>query len=645
MLPRFRALFPALALVATACGASDPGAHPLAPSSPALGGQTSPYVLPTAEGTTRRTTPAPRPEANLAEEARLDGYQLVFERVAWDYVTPNPTEQPVELKNGNFGVLSFGRRVIVDGKGARIVDRQEDPELQGVVMVPEHAGGGFVFVGKGASAYAKTFDGPLTPLEATGKGSGVSVFFGAHEALFIDSQLTAGDDEDDPPDTYTYVSLTDGHALRFPLGSVRNLTGTPSGKTLALSRDGELLYADGPQKPFRKLDLPRARQIDSVAEAFVVSDDQGTYTLDPTVDRAAMVAATFPRRWGKTHHPQQGYTTYLQGRRLDDGTVGAFQGSELSLRDRQGNELPQKATPVHGVAQDRYCEFVGQDGPLFFSCSTDKATTLHLLDPVSRVGKMERAFPRAKDASALSPIPGPTGLPAMRGRCTGEDSSVDVCIRGKDGVYRELHFLPALRALGFVHPDTPVDSIRYAASNGTMAASDDGRAALLLRRDEQLYVVLSDGRSRVFPLTAFPRRMRAAFHGRGELAWLMGDTVYGFIDGDATRYPLRRTYKKASSMPKRAVAFALPISGEPTAVEYDGFVARAGSRILRIGADGRSLLESLDLGRTFRTVPAPPGLAITAAEYEASRQDFCTELVCRMGPWIRTGWSNTPKAP
>lgn len=628
-------------LLATACGA-DPGARPLAPSG---AGPAAPYVLPAAEVATQRTAPAPRPEANLPEEARLDGYQLIFERVAWDHVTPNPTEQPVELKNGSLGVLSFGRRVLVTDRAARVVDRQENPEYQGVVMVPEHAGGGFVFVGKGASAYAKTFDGPAMPLDAPGKGGGASIFFGAHEVLFIDAQLTAGDDEDDPPDTYTYVSLTDGHALRFPLGSVRNFTGTPSGKALALSRDGELLYSEGPQKPFRKLDLPRARQIDSVADAFVVSDDQGTYTLDPAVDRAAMGPGTFPRRWGKVHHPQQGYTTYLQGRRIDDGTVGAFQGNELSLRDRQGNELPQKAPPVGGAARDHYCEFIGQDGPLFFSCSSDKATTLHLLDPASRAAKLERTFPRAKDASALSAVPGPTGLPALRGRCTGEDSSVDVCIRGKDGVYRELHFLPALRALGFVHPDTPVDSIRYAASNGTMAAGDDGRAALLLRRDDQLYVVLSDGRSRVFPLSTFPRRMRAAFHGRGELAWLIGETVYGFIDGDATRYPLRRTYKKASSMPKRAVAFALPLSGEPAAVEYDGYVARAGSRVLRIGGDGRSLLESLDLGRTFRAVPPPPGLAITTAEYEASRQDFCTELVCRMGPWIRTGWSNTPKGP
>lgn len=605
----------------------------------------APYVLPAADAAPRPTAPAPRPEPNLPEEARLDGYQLVFERVGWDHVTPNPTEQPVELKNGSLGVLSFGRRVVVVDKTARVVDRQEDPEYQGVVMVPEHAGGGFVFVGRGASAYAKTFDGPVVPLEAPGKGNGTSVYFGAHEALFIDAQLTGGDDEDDPPDTYTYVSLTDGHALRFPLASVRNFTGTPSGKSLALSRDGELLYAEGPQRPFRKLDLPRARQIDSVADAFVVSDDQGSYTLDPAVDRASMTPGTFPRRWGKTRHPAQGYTSYLQGRRIDDGTVGAFQGSELSLRDRQGNELPQKGTPLRGAAHDLYCEFVGQEGPLFFSCSSDKSMSLHLLDAPTRVGKLERAFPRAKDAAALSPIPGPTGLPAMRGRCTGEDSSVDACLRGKDGVYRELHFLPALRALGFVHPDTPADSIRYAASNGTMAASDDGRAALLLRRDEQLYMILSDGRSRVFPLSAFPRRMRAVFHGRGELAWLVGDTVYGFVDGDATRYPLRRTYKKASSMPKRAVAFALPLSGEPTAVEYEGYVARAGSRILRIGSDGRSLLESLDLGRTFRAVPPPPGLSIATAEYEASRQDFCTELVCRLGPWVRTGWSNTPKAP
>jgi hypothetical protein len=166
-------------------------------------------------------------------------------------------------------------------------------------------------------------------------------------------------------------------------------------------------------------------------------------------------------------------------------------------------------------------------------------------------------------------------------------------------------------------------------------------AAILGMRNEEAILGLSDGRTRTFDVKPFPRRFRAAFRGEEAGSIFQGDRVVGIVTprGGYRRAVMRmmggRRTKPASS---QAVVFSIPIQGEVTAHAFDGFLGRAGARVLRMNAEGTGVEESQDMGQTFKTVSAPPGLRIDPKLYDWDQEDFCGESACRIGPWIRMGW-------
>jgi hypothetical protein len=587
----------------------------------------------------------------LPELVSLGGYSLVFEREVVRSRASTMGDLPVELSDTKVGVLSFGRRVVVMGPSALIVDREQNPMLRRYTLVPEFAGGGVIFATAKGLFYARTFEEKLEALtlpEAISDVESLTILFGS-KTLFIQDRLTVGsEDQDDLAEGSVYLSLRDLKTLAIPAKNIRHLGGAADGRTVLLNRDGEVFFAESADKPLRKLDLPQALGLEPTGQGFNISDKLGVYALDPAQTTRASMPPALPAAFaGSRVFKSNGSTRALAGRLLDANIVVDISGTELTAFDLMGKQAAVQGTLVKG-SSERSCQFLSHEGPLFFSCSWDKGVSVHAFDLKTHAGTFEHAFPTKPDQSSATISAGPNGLPAARGRCDGNALSTSACVRTKAGAYKELNFLPAMRSLGLVDPGTAAEELRYIANNAVFAPGEDGTAALIVanayRASETAHLILSDGRTRSFSLLTLPRRVRALFSGNNSqmTAWLYGDTVVGFLDGES-RTGRSKGAHSASRMPKKkALSFIIGLTGDIKISEIDGFMGRSGSRIVRASEDGSGLQISTDLGRTFQAATPPPGFLIDPAEIERTSQEFCADMGCRLGPWIRTGWPSTP---
>jgi hypothetical protein len=600
---------------------------------------------------------APGPESarptELAEQVSLSGYSLVFERATLDPRRPTLVDTPIEIKDGKVAALSFGRRVIVGGASALIVDRQENPMFTQYSMVPDYAGGGFMLVSPKGLFHARTFEGIATPLslpKSMLEPEGLSLLFGPNAVLVQDSRTLGGDDQDDLPEGKLYLSLRDAKPRAMPVPNVRQLAGTMDGRLAAMNRDGDLFYAEAEDKPLRKLDLPRARSFESTGTAINVTDSQGSYMLDPAVSSRAAMPPAVPRV-GSPPQKTGRYSRVLHGRLLEANSIVDINGTSLVGNDLFGNSTPVKGDLVKGLT-DRSCQFISQEGPLFFSCTWSMGVSVHSLDRATLVGKFEHAFPSKKDEGSADIVADAAGQPAARARCNGDMLSTSACLRTKAGQYKEVSFLASLKTLGLVEANAPAETLRYVASSALFAPGDDGRAALLMMENsynaDTAHLIVSDGRTRTFSLSSLPRRFRAAFRsGQARQAWLIGDTVVGFLDAENVGFTRKsvRSGKGAGLPPRKALAFSVGLTGDIRAVEQDGFLGRSGSRILRVNDEGNGLMLSVDLGRTFQPVAPPPGFLIDPNDARIRNRDVCSDAGCQVGTWIRYGWGATSTAP
>jgi hypothetical protein len=589
----------------------------------------------------------------LPAEVNLGPFVPMFEHTqsqqGWYTFSP----QPLDLDKDHVALLSFGRRVIVSGQTARIVDRAENPKFEEVAIVPESSGGGYLFMADGHVSYAKTFDGEPMAFRTQKELSGAGVFFGPRTVLFVDNTMGRSDDEDTDPEIYTYLSLLDGRELPFPLINISALVGTLDGRTAAVSKDGELYYSGKIEEAFRVVNVPTTRQLSVEGSEIRVYDEMGQYVLDPSLAREAMKAPSVSNASSPWQGMQQakGASHTLRGRKLDENLIVNSAGTELRASDRLGNDTGQTFKIVPGA--QRYCEFLSSEGPLFMQCRGgdgrgDAKMSIHLFDAEKKVGKLDHALPGIgpNNNGMLTIRSTQSGEPAFFSKCSGQMDGSTACVRSKEGAYRELDFRRGLIATGLLDPSQSGNNASYFAYRTPLAPSDAGTAAVLAMKDKNGILLMSDGRTRTFELKPLPRMIRGFlggnYGGEGASTWLVGDKVIGFHQsrggyGRAYR-KMGMSRKKSSGGSSQALAFSIPLQGEITATVFDGFLGRAGARVLRISPDGLGMQESNDLGQTFKAVQSPPGLALDPKSYEKFGNDFCAETACVIGPWVRLGW-------
>lgn len=586
----------------------------------------------------------------LPAEMPLGPWVPLFERgVMGGY--SSQTSDPVMIDADQIAVLSFGRRIIVTGKTARIIDRADNPEFEEMAPVPETAGGGFILFAKERASYVKTFDAEPIPLRTPHEVSGTQLMFGPHSVLFVDNMNRGSDDEEDGPDTYAYASLTDGAPLPFPLTDVQMFVGTPDGRALAMNRDGELFYAAKLEQPFRKLSLPRVNSIQAEGSELQVGDEQGAYALDAALSRDRMPPVTATASQFNYPSPAGSSWNLRSGRLLDATTLGVPQGEEMSLTDLQGTEqrktYPITAAGTPGTKGRRGCEYLSTEGPLFVQCrgmreNGEPTLSIHLYDPVKKAGKVDKVLPLSRERGHINVLTGPAGLPAYFTKCDGQMDGTTACLRNKDGAYKDIDMRRALIAAGIVDPNQPIKYALYHTYSTPLLPNEAGNAAAVLGlKNEEAVMGFSDGRTRTFDVKGYPRRFRSIFRMDEATSWFMGERVVGIIGPrGGYRRAVMRTMGGRRAKPGRslAVAYSIPIQGEISVRAFDGYLGRAGAKVLRINAEGTGVEESQDLGQTFKTVAAPPGLRVDPKNYDWDNEDFCGETACRVGPWVRMGW-------
>jgi hypothetical protein len=628
------------------------------------GGNTPAAKTPTVIGnvafgaqTEQKRSDAPTSEM-LPAEVPLGPYVLAFNsrygfagygRGSWDTATPLP------LEDGSLAVLSFGRRVAVNGKMARIIDRGQNPQFDAMMQVPPGSGGGFLFVVNNTVRYAPRFDAEAIELAVRDFSQDLQVMFGGQSVLFADTQRLGEDD--DRAENYTYVSLTNGRALSLGLLEVQQLVGTLDGRSAALNQVGELYYSAQPGAAWHKIDVPRVHNLQAVGNEIQLYDDSGPYALDPTQTRAQMppVSATQPQPQAPTLPPVNVHM--LQARRLEENVLLFAQSEQLMVVDRLGNDSGQTyriaGAPLAPGAQPtmwRSCTFVSDSGPFLLGCQGQRKEgestfSFHLFDPKARVSKLERGFSLSRDSGPLNLAESMSGQVGYMGHCNGVQDGVTVCVRSSAGVYKDLDMRKVLTQTGLVQANVPAMYVRYAAMQQKLVVGDDGASAAVLGttrggRNEELVLALSDGRSRTIPAASLPKRLRTvrpSFYrqGAGSDMWLTPEGIIGIL-APAQVYMRHKEGRKHPA--PRALAFRIPIAGEITATSFDGYIGQHGVRVLRMTADGTGFEESSDAGQTFRAVAAPPGMRDDPKYYTRDQQDFCAETVCKIGPWLRTGW-------
>jgi hypothetical protein len=567
------------------------------------------------------------------------------------------------LEDGSIAVLSFGRRVLVTGKTARIIDRGINPDYVQFIELPTNVGGGFIVASDRIVQYLSRFEAEPVTLQVQGAPNffqSVRAMFGPHAVLFVDAARNAADE--DRSENYTYVSLTTGQKLPFTLLDVSMMAATLDGRTAVLMDGGDLHFSPQPGQPFRRLDLPWIRQLLLEENEIQATDANGPFVLDPSLPRdqmqparrsGSMKGATSPRnsvgaQVVQTHNVRQ-------SRRLEQGVNLVLNGSEeISLVDAFGVGTGQSIfvsgkAPSAPTMVQRECSFVAEVGPLLVACNGTReggqsTLSLHLLDPKSRTLKLEKGLSFPPDQSMPKIVTGPTGLPGFQGMCDGRPSGTTVCVRTPSGTYKEIDMRTPLMQVGLFAQNMSPTGAMYFGDRRLVLSADNATVAIVgTTENGNLAIAVSDGRTRVIERRAVPKRLQTLSN-----TFRFSHTAYSIalVDGAIVGLlaPLSRGQvgSKAkllkASAPKfapRAFWFRIPMTGDVESTYFEGFVGQSDQRSLRVAADGSVLEESNDLGRSYHTVAPPPGLRIDTNNANLAAEGFCAETACMIGPWLR----------
>ena len=559
---------------------------------------------PPAAATAAENVPAPSalPEYVVAQSELRKHRELL----------PSPTEH-------DGGVLLDGLRLSADGRST--ASEIAEPRLENAARVPASVGGGFLFWSSRALYRASTFLGRLEPVAALA-GSIDHVSFGPDFALVV---LHGGD--------RFALSMPAGKPIPLPTIGLTDVAALGDGRAVTLLDPGRVLLTPAKGRPPSDV----TARIGAVAEllpsgggpsggelwlraasgtAFKVERDGTLVEFDrlPESVKPTRKPASDDPRWPlKDESPLE--RAVRRGVRLDDRTALVEVAGAMARVDLATGEL--KAISARALPAEAQCELVPVEGDVVAVCKGQNVSF------VTR-GLRDGAAPSI-DVSFTTVgtfYAGGDGSLAFGGPCGGEPAEEpSVCVRTAEGAWKHV-----LLRLGAGGPDAgaPDAGARHQPLRvSRWIPRPDGTAVAIVTGDKPGLYDSARG-----TLEPFAHTERSA--GQAELLQPPASNRLLIDSATAAEGGIIRAY----------------LAHESVTLLPDGSVVRSAwvlsplitSGPLGVGRsnDGR-LWQSLDYGRTWVEVAAPPGT-------EGSRSggpEHCSRVGCDFGRWYRLGFPAT----
>ncbi len=585
-----------------------------------------------------------------------------------EYLLPDVERRAVStwvlLEKGRYGVLIDGARAIATEGGVTIVPETADTGIRVVERIPARLGGGFLFRTNGALYASATFDGPLRPVVTIGGISSVS--FGPDSTLVRDytgqrwsiDLATGARRAPTPVGLADVAALDDGRAIAILEGGGVSVS-VDSGKTWTSAnaqlqgspsdvsaREGELWLGD--RQGSRPLRLERSGVF---VEMSAMPPTTTTTKPDP--------------RFGSGDSPLR--MALRAGARIGPWTAVIGAGGDVMRVDLATGAI---VTTFAGVIPLRMsCEAIEIPDDVALVCAEKSKASVVVTNLLhGKKPRVERSFPTdgpffAGEDGALA-FGGPCGTapdrpadPSAQATSTPFSSSgipdvplPTVCVRNGDGQWEPFLLDEANGAAAGASSSSPrkgAPASSASTSAKTSAPSTSTRSDI---RPEDVRWIPRLGRAPVAVVSSMPIASYDAAWGEIR-EWQTAAQTPGVLDA------LRRSATPRSGSPivdRRWVATSTGAvstildDGRGVEVSPEGVlqvwpftfdrVASCGPLAFARGGGGRAF-QTLDRGRTWDEVAAPPGLQTTFDPRD------CSPLGCELGTWVRIGWNPTPPAP
>lgn len=507
----------------------------------------------------------------------------------------------LDLGDGRRGAVIGGRRIILQGTKADVIDAKPIVALGLQRRVPAALGGGWLFVGDKHVYFGATYDGVLRLLasdvdasQGVGVGHDVVLFHGASGPVAIQ------------PST--------GARVPPPIANAEQLFGMKTGEVAARTKSGDVFLSLGKGRPFAK--VSGATNVEMIAydgKGFVLSTPRGQERLSfdgkvsPRPNEPGMTTTdnifAFVDEWPDMSKPPPEPPEV--DRMLERLTVAMADGSVIAVREK---DLVAWDGKTGKVASKQAGAFAGYENcfpirggtPAFIGCNGRTEMTLFRVASPSQKPILERAFKGVYSQDFGSP---PPDAPLALGKkCDGSELRGAFCVRSDDGKWTEIAPPP--------DPEKLLGSFPMVVH---VAASRDGAPYAFGWEGGNGSLVIVDGKKKAI------RRIKKTDIPKWAADGLRWDEMT-IRDGNV-RFLISQ---------KSSGVVELRADGTVVATPLDGHLSAVGGKGLLVGRDG-SLKETLDAGVSFHDITPPPG----GADPE---HIGCVEGGCTVGPWHRLGW-------
>lgn len=514
-----------------------------------------------------------------------------------------------DLGDGRSGAVASGRRVVLRGDQAQVVDAQPVEDIGRGTRIPDVLGGGWVFVGRRTVRHGPAFDGVLTVVASAAAAHGdVDVGVG-HRRLLVRFG-------DSPP---TLHELPSGKPVKLDPPDLSQLFGTDQGLVVAATSKGALFVERSDKPGWKKLNAPPVERLAYDGKGIVIWSRKGDLRLEvdgklgPKPNEPGMIVAdnlaAFALSFDFSKPPTETDPERLLSpltRRMNE--KAAFMVDETKLVFLDASTGKPLAEVEGAFAGKENCFPIRGGVPSFVGCNSNQVMALYRLESVGAKPVFERAFEGlyTQDFGA----PSASAPLAFSGRCDGSKDKAVLCVREASGAWKER---PPV-----ADPGRLLDRAPFMAH---AAASADGQAFAFAFLDGGGDLVIVDAKQskvRTLPQSRVPTWAGAGVDWR---ALTIEPEALRFVLGDAK-----------GTRPTSGIV-EIHSDGRVTAEALAGRIAAHGSRALQVTPDGK-LRETLDAGKTFTEIDPPPG-----GPPSGSDTFVCHETGCKLGPWNRAGWS------
>lgn len=506
-----------------------------------------------------------------------------------------------DLGDGRRGAVIGGRRIILQGSKANLVDAKPIAALGLQRRVPAALGGGWLFVGEKHVYFGATYDGELRLLASDVDAEhGVGV---GHDVVLVHGASGA-----------VAVQPSTGARVPPPVANAEQLFGLKTGEVAARTKSGDILLSLGKGKPFTK--VAGASKVEMIAydgEGLVLYTPRGQERLamdgkvTPRPNEPGMTTTdnifAFIDEWPDMSKPPPEPPEV--DRMLERLTVAMADGTVIAVKEKNlvawdGKTGKIASTQAGAFTGYENCFPVRGGTPAFVACNGRTETSVFRIAAPSQKPILERAFKGVYSQDFGSP---PPDAPLVLGKkCDGSELRGAFCLRSDDGKWTELAPPP--------DPEKLLGSFPMVVH---VAASKDGSPYAFGWEGGNGSLVIIDGKKKTI------RRVKKSDIPKWAADGLRWDEMT--ISGGNVRFLIGQ---------KSSGVLELRADGTVDAKPMDGRLSAVGARGLFLGRDG-TLKETLDAGATFHDVPPPPG----GADPERMQ---CVEGGCTVGPWHRLGW-------